>query len=205
MNTIKAIQTRYKGYHFRSRLEARWGVFFDALGYDWEYESQGFDLGEGVYYLPDFTLNLKNGIRLFVEVKPSNVAIDKKYEVFRNKIANVESLTSVLVSGDPRFFFYENLLEDKYECGGFLCHGCGNILKNKDWDVNNGFSMSWYCFICDCDKPNQSIFTKRVNIRNHKGTNVIECDSERVIKGIVESNAYDKARSARFEFGETPL
>lgn len=24
---IKAIQTRYKGYHFRSRLEARWARF----------------------------------------------------------------------------------------------------------------------------------------------------------------------------------
>lgn len=29
---MKAIETRYKGYRFRSRLEARWAVFFDALG-----------------------------------------------------------------------------------------------------------------------------------------------------------------------------
>ena len=26
----KAIETLYKGYRFRSRLEARWAVFFDA-------------------------------------------------------------------------------------------------------------------------------------------------------------------------------
>jgi hypothetical protein len=32
---IVAIPTRYKGYHFRSRLEARWAVFFDALGIKW--------------------------------------------------------------------------------------------------------------------------------------------------------------------------
>lgn len=25
---IKAIETEYKGYRFRSRLEARWAVFF---------------------------------------------------------------------------------------------------------------------------------------------------------------------------------
>ncbi len=31
MSEIKAIETRYKGYRFRSRLEARWAVFFDAL------------------------------------------------------------------------------------------------------------------------------------------------------------------------------
>ncbi|MCB6994492.1 hypothetical protein LI177_13475 [bacterium 210820-DFI.6.37] len=30
MNQLKAIQTEYKGYRFRSRLEARWAVFFDA-------------------------------------------------------------------------------------------------------------------------------------------------------------------------------
>lgn len=38
---IKAIETRYAGCHFRSRLEARWAVFFDTLGIRWEYEPQG--------------------------------------------------------------------------------------------------------------------------------------------------------------------
>ena len=53
---IKAIETSYKGYRFRSRLEARWAVFFDALGIKWEYEKEGFDLGDGLRYLPDFWL-----------------------------------------------------------------------------------------------------------------------------------------------------
>jgi len=52
---IKAIETVYKGYRFRSRLEARWAVFFDALGIKWEYEKEGYDL-DGVRYLPDFWL-----------------------------------------------------------------------------------------------------------------------------------------------------
>lgn len=52
---IKAIETRYKGYRFRSRLEARWAVFFDTMGstWTWEYEPEGFDLN-GLWYLPDF-------------------------------------------------------------------------------------------------------------------------------------------------------
>ena len=33
---FKAIETKYKGFRFRSRLEARWAVFFDALGIEWE-------------------------------------------------------------------------------------------------------------------------------------------------------------------------
>jgi hypothetical protein len=44
MNNIKAIETIYKGYRFRSRLEARWAVFFDALEIDWEYEKEGYVL-----------------------------------------------------------------------------------------------------------------------------------------------------------------
>jgi hypothetical protein len=44
MGEVKAIETRYAGCRFRSRLEARWAVFFDALGVKWEYEREGFDL-----------------------------------------------------------------------------------------------------------------------------------------------------------------
>jgi hypothetical protein len=51
--TIKAIETRYHGYHFRSRLEARWAVFFDEVRLDWEYELEGFSF-DGIAYLPDF-------------------------------------------------------------------------------------------------------------------------------------------------------
>jgi hypothetical protein len=35
---IKPIETRYNGYRFRSRLEARWAVFFDTLGIEYQYE-----------------------------------------------------------------------------------------------------------------------------------------------------------------------
>ena len=53
---FKAIETVYNGYRFRSRLEARWAVFFDAAGIKYEYEPEGFDLGGGLYYLPDFRI-----------------------------------------------------------------------------------------------------------------------------------------------------
>ena len=54
MGQIRAIETEYDGYRFRSRLEARWAVFFDALGVDYEYEPEGFELPSGKRYLPDF-------------------------------------------------------------------------------------------------------------------------------------------------------
>ncbi len=66
---MQALQTKYAGHLFRSRLEARWAVFFDALSIDWRYEDQGFRLEDGTCYLPDFFLPTFNG-GLYVEVKP---------------------------------------------------------------------------------------------------------------------------------------
>lgn len=60
MTDIKPIETQYKGYRFRSRLEARWAVFFDALGIEWQYEPEGYDLGEAGWYLPDFWLPIQH-------------------------------------------------------------------------------------------------------------------------------------------------
>lgn len=54
MGGIRSIPTEYNGYRFRSRLEARWAIFFDALGVDYEYEPEGFELPSGKRYLPDF-------------------------------------------------------------------------------------------------------------------------------------------------------
>ena len=72
MKTITAIPTEYKGYRFRSRLEARWAVFFDACRVKWEYEPEGFALPNGQNYLPDFLLHGCDGRSpsdLYVEVK----------------------------------------------------------------------------------------------------------------------------------------
>jgi hypothetical protein len=53
---IQPIETHYAGCRFRSRLEARWAVFFDHLAIRWEYEAQGYNLPSGARYLPDFRL-----------------------------------------------------------------------------------------------------------------------------------------------------
>jgi len=63
--SIKAIETHYKGYRFRSRLEARWAVFFDHAGIKWDYEVEGYELPSG-WYLPDFWLPQVN---MWAEVK----------------------------------------------------------------------------------------------------------------------------------------
>ncbi len=77
MMTPKPITTVYNGYKFRSRLEARWAVFFDAMGIDYDYEPEGYDLGDAGWYLPDFWLPIKDtnhphypNAGYFIEIKP---------------------------------------------------------------------------------------------------------------------------------------
>lgn len=64
---IKAIETVYGNCRFRSRLEARYAVFFDFLGVKWSYETEGYKLPSGCY-LPDFWLLEMN---LWAEIKPT--------------------------------------------------------------------------------------------------------------------------------------
>ena len=64
----RAQVTHYNGDNFRSRLAARWAVFFNAAGIDYLYETERFDLGDGQRYLPDFYL--KRGIRFLGEKTP---------------------------------------------------------------------------------------------------------------------------------------
>jgi hypothetical protein len=67
---LQAIETMYRGCRMRSRTEARWAVFFDAAGIEWQYEVEGYNL-DGQYYLPDFWLP---ELKTYVEAKPTEVA-----------------------------------------------------------------------------------------------------------------------------------
>ncbi len=64
---IKPIPTEYQGIDFRSRIEAIWAVYFDALNWEWYYEYQHYKLPSG-NYLPDFYFP---DILAHAEVKPS--------------------------------------------------------------------------------------------------------------------------------------
>jgi len=77
MKEIKPIQTYYDGHWFRSRLEARWAVVFNALGVPYEYEPEGFDLGDGLYYLPDFRVKCY-GCRGDYKSEPFDLYIEVK-------------------------------------------------------------------------------------------------------------------------------
>jgi hypothetical protein len=73
---IKAIETRYAGILFRSRLlEARWAVFLDEIGMEWTYEPERVSLPSGGTYLPDF----RTAGDSYLEVKGAEENLDKAY------------------------------------------------------------------------------------------------------------------------------
>jgi len=77
MPELRNIPTCYKGNEFRSRLEARWAVFWDILGVEYRYEFEGFELPSG-WYIPDFWLP---DLACWVEVKPRRQAVKNMPQV----------------------------------------------------------------------------------------------------------------------------
>lgn len=90
------IETEYQGYRFRSRLEARWAVFFQNLGLHWRYEIEGFYLPSGPY-LPDFFIS--NGFGFYVEVKP-HVSLSRAQHLCAD-LARATSVNCLLIEGEP--------------------------------------------------------------------------------------------------------
>jgi hypothetical protein len=67
---LKSLPTLYKGYKFRSLLEAQWAAFFDHLAIEWHHELQGYLLAPfGDCYRPDFYLP---ELGYWLEVKAKN-------------------------------------------------------------------------------------------------------------------------------------
>jgi hypothetical protein len=63
---IAPIETYFDGYRFRSRLEAKWAVFFKRSGIRYLYEPEAYPIAGDDCYLPDFWLPR---YRCFFEVK----------------------------------------------------------------------------------------------------------------------------------------
>ena len=181
---IKAIETHYKGYRFRSRLEARWAVFFDALNIKWEYEPEGYNIN-GTLYLPDFYLP---EYQMFCEVKPaglSEVEIDKV-----NLLA--------MFSGCPCLM----LIEAPTPEGGVYVAA---------WNIHNQLEYVRHAFAeCTlCMMLNNHSFTGITNTRKwaeHHDCDggSSDCKNEWCNDTLAICDAANKARAARFEHGETP-
>lgn len=185
-NRIEAIETFYNGYRFRSRLEARWAVFFDALGIRYIYEPEGYGLPNGMAYLPDFYLP---DLKIWVEVKGVNTQVDsEKVYNFDRANRNNDNFRDIIVVGD---------IPDETDD---VVSWVYNTYKQQE-KFFNGFPDFPYlpCVCPTCGKFGFEFDGRGARICRHDDND----------KGYTADNwkikiAYRMARQARFEHGETP-
>lgn len=183
---IKARETEYNGHRFRSRLEARWAVFFDALGVEYEYEPEGFVLPSGRTYLPDFAIEC-HGVRgrfdanthfdLYIEVKgvmsESDASKVREFAMNGNSILVVGNIPKVGMSTDGESLgAYEGM--------------DGTDVCPFNYELIDGDYFAAYPAAHD---GMFYLFGGDSNYINEADKQVVEL-------------AYDKARKARFEWGE---
>lgn len=198
INAIKPIETVYNGYRFRSRLEARWAVFLDALGVEYEYEPEGFELQNGMWYLPDFRVkcygkrgefNPSEWFYLYIEVKG------------RMTLEDAEKIDS--------FFNYPEIIDineypDLSKTNPVLV--VDHIPDEKEspfptWDEDN--SIPPWAF--NYETIDADYFPAYPSA--HNGKFYLWGGDSNYIRGediLPVRDAYKKARQARFEHGETP-
>lgn len=176
-SNLSAISTRYDGYKFRSRLEARWAVFFNTLNIDYQYEKEGYELPSGELYLPDFYLP-DIGLR---STEKSNLWVEIKGEYSKDE-----------------WDTFSEFLKAKNENGAFLT---GDV--TNDWNVEANYEAPrWDNFMIfvkctDCG---------RIKYEFSEG-NYMSCEScggKCEYDNPDIETAVENARSARFEHGESP-
>lgn len=179
--TISAIETQYGGARFRSRLEARWAVFFDEMLIDWEYEPEGYETPDG-RYLPDFRIYLRppKPTALF-EVKPQYAVANQEgcdctfpLDARWKHAAAQDAATDLLVArGIPAGDRVQEWID-----------ATGGLHRIKAGENSHYFPyMFSTCECCDGARIGPA--------------------TERFVTAPLIRDALNVARSARFEFGET--
>lgn len=176
---LQAIETFYNGYRFRSRLEARWAVFFQTLGVKYQYEVQGFELGIIGRYLPDFWLT---DLKHWVEVKPKtdDVVLDPKCQALAEQGEN----PVIRLAGDP-----------------FLGEYYASYYNDSDGWNSDSARLVFALDRCDIRATSLWLLGDQENIAIPVNPSYA-CWSHMTEDHEMLRAAYFTARQARFEFGE---
>ncbi len=211
MPDIRPIETLSAGHRFRSRLEARWAVFFDHVNIKWEYEPEGYETSAG-WYLPDFRLDPRQvgeGIgELFFEVKGAALRQDEAERIAALVSDDLEARRFVIPLGsipDPR-----NACPEAWHCTPFL----------SAWGADQSRAGGGYVHFSPVESlivggvlgPFQGpiearrmahAFTSSGFVSPHCSCGSMRTPCPNALSSPI-GKALTAARSARFEHGETP-
>jgi hypothetical protein len=149
---MKAKETIYNGYKFRSRLEATWAIFFDIMKIKYIYEPEQFLCYDQSQYTPDFYLPecyCRKIEGVYLEIKPIGWKDDNNYKK-RISGAFDDDTGLILMAGDP-FESIEEWSNENEQLSPFwdnnmimmYCKKC-NIIKFEFAEAN-------YCYCPKCE------------------------------------------------------
>jgi len=122
-----AIQTAYRAFEFRSRLEAKWAMFFDLCGWNWGYEPT-----ERHGYIPDFVLGYRPSL---VEVKPFH-RIEQWDEAIQKIIQSGINEPVILLGDDPTW------ISVSLTIAGDMAPAIGWLAEPLDIDGQRDFAIT---------------------------------------------------------------
>jgi hypothetical protein len=214
--TIQAIETHYAGCRFRSRLEAKWAVFFDHLGIEWEYEPQGYICSarltretrddEPINYLPDFWLP---GRGVFAEVKGS-LSVEECVRLL-NVAASLSSQDGDGCGTGPGVVVLGPVPSPKAHRLPPLLHMHKGYLQAAPWNPLESRSGCWHpdSKYLALDYGYEELFLESDIAPAAPWQLGAALTADFLLRGFPVAgkprritNAYTKARSARFEHGE---
>lgn len=143
---IKAKPIEFRGRLYRSRLEARWAVFFEKIGWKYEYEPSEIN-GSNPDFIIQCTSECYDTKHIIVEVKPS-VFITKEYinDVFK-KYYSVPA--HIIILSDTPFYFEDNYfvigVGSQFH-GESKDHEIRSEMFHLDMKCVNDFGSSWMIF-----------------------------------------------------------
>ena len=191
---LKAVETEYNGYKFRSRLEARWAYFFDLLGIEYEYEPEGIEIDEKTKYLPDFYLP---HFHCFFEVKRKGLSKEAKDKAIK-RISwgmNCGDWAGMICFGDPvddELLIYCQEIDDDGG-GSFESEVTIGTIPDTGEPCLFIYDHKWRSFF-----PSWESIDKEIPVVTNQSY-----AKETIVNNLVKDCRL-KARQARFEFGETP-
>lgn len=167
---IRAIETEYAGYRFRSRTEARWAHLFDTLNVPYVYEPEGYEM-DGVRYLPDFWLS---GLKVWVEIKGEAPTTDEREKAERLHCGHGAPV--IIIAGIPGGEQIWAYLTDSSNSGGGCDWWDGVLAATCDYcgafDFNYGeqpdrvlFNLDWTPITRGCAHSPQFLDGRSLRIR----------------------------------------
>jgi hypothetical protein len=149
---VRALETPYQGYLFRSRLEARWALWFDRLGIEFWYEPERVAIPTRNGYLPDFHLPEVG----WIEVKGPEPTDEDRMKAYLLSLElafdDPENLDYSVENAEPVYILYGSIPYPYPKEGNMIAYGA-NLDLDADPDPEDTYDgisgLCWQqCPVC---------------------------------------------------------